>query len=216
MKIFSKISHLELGLGLSLVVVAGSWLLVNFLYFDKPSKPDAGVIAQTEELIKQGQKNQAIDLILDELEKDPDNQSLKYKLAEYYYLNANYEQFFKYIQDQQLNSSPINNYAASYYLSLGNTEKAIEYYQINIKNSPSSSNSYVNIAAVYQSLGDYNQAIATLQQGLEKNPKSVKLNLSVASLYYKIKNYQLARVSAERVLEVEKNNSQAKKILESL
>lgn len=167
-------------------------------------------------LFEEGKQKEAIKILEKMHKENPQDQVISQQLAIDYYKTKDYDKFLKFCEENKLKSDLIYNLYAGVYQSKGDTKNAEKYYKKAIEIYPGGTKSYISLAAFYQAGGELSQALETLQQGLANNANSSVLYISASSVAIKIGNLNLAREYATKALDIDKNNTQAKAILERL
>ena len=72
---------------------------------------------------------------------------------------------------------------AEKYLKAGDDIKAVEFYELAIKNNEDKEQAYIGMANVYAEACDYTKARNLLDKALDINPKSLKALLAIAAVY---------------------------------
>ena len=198
-----------------LLIVAAVLIEININRSINEESAD-NIVKQTSDLYSAGKKDESVN-ILEKYHNDHLNENaISYQLARFYFQTKKFDNFISLVQSTNLESPTISNMLAQVNLEKGEVDKAIEIYQKMMAQYPNSLKIYINLASIYQSKSDFEKALSVINQGLKGNPNSVVLILSQSSLYLKMGQKNEALKSAERVLEIEKDNIQAKSIIAGL
>ncbi|MBQ8887455.1 MAG: tetratricopeptide repeat protein [Candidatus Gastranaerophilales bacterium] len=204
--------------------------VLDFLYKNVQNAPmDANSYYEfAYELHKANKIDDAIVYYLQTIKLDNTNIDAYINLSQAYRQKKNYNDAFSIIQKAQLiqpqnelvkkqyelvaKEVATNNYnLASNSFQSGNYQQAIiEYSKIN----PPTADSLIGIAASYQSLNDNANAITYYKKAMELAPENSDIPFYIASIYVNVNEIVKAKEYAEISLSKNKNNSQAKELVE--
>ena len=109
------------------------------------------------------------------------------------------------------------------YLKKGEYPQAINEFHAALESAPDDTQVRRNLVAVYHQYGQilerqkrYREAIDQLQRGLVLEPEHINLRLSLAYVHQNTNNFDAAKIAFEKILEIDADNSQAKKELINL
>jgi tetratricopeptide (TPR) repeat protein len=91
---------------------------------------------------------------------------------------------------------------------LGDTAKAIKYYQASVSPKMKNRNIYINLANLYLKTGDTEKALSTAQKGLEVIPGDLDLLITQANIYMHNGQSQKANELLSKAAEKDPTNSQ--------
>lgn len=116
----------------------------------------------------------------------------------------------EYIEIQEFNSDRGfgRTNLGNTYASMGEIDKAIQYYRDAIKIEPYFENSYVNLAEVYRRQGKESLSYQVLQEGIKAQPKSSVLPYSTGLSLLRQKKRALASTYFKQAAEQAENNGQ--------
>lgn len=188
-------------------------------YFTTESKKvstEQEVLAQSNQLLDSGEKDQAIALLEQFLINDNDNQRIIYKLTKCYYSNGDYDKFLTFVGDNHLEDSQILNMSATIYQSRSQWDKVEECYKKALAIDPKDNKTYINFAAFYQTRGMYQQALEVVNEGLSGDNQSVSLLVTAASISIKMSQPNPAKNYLNQVMAIDPDNKQASEMLSSI
>jgi len=108
----------------------------------------------------------------------PDNIEKKFKEAENFFSNKNYERTISVYNDilkENSNFVPALNNIAQAYEYLNNLEEAEKNYKKCVSLKPNEIIFMNNLSNVYMKQNDYNQALPLLEKSFEKNQNQIKI-----------------------------------------
>jgi len=156
------------------------------------------------------QHHQAIDYLLEYINKDPYSEIAWHQLGRQYYIIENYKEALKAFDYSIL----IDEYFIGAYLEkaktleeLGNYEKAIANYLITLDLDDGTSFSYLRIGKCYEKLGNHKEALKYFNQTVKEDPLLDKGWLALTDLYIKTKNYQKALYFVNKAIQIDHKNS---------
>ncbi len=157
-----------------------------------------------------GQHNEAVDYLIDYIEKDPYSEIAWHQLGRQYYINENYNEALKAFDYSIL----IDEYFIGAYLEKAKTleelqrfEEAIENYELTINLEDGSSFAYLRIANCYEQLGNTKAALKYYNITVKEDPLLDKGWLALTNLYVKNNNYQKALYFINKALLIDDSNS---------
>mgnify|MGYP000915158879 CR=1 FL=1 len=155
------------------------------------------------------QNHEAIDYLLEYIEKDPYSEIAWHQLGRQYYIVENYVEAllaFDY-------SIIIDEYFIGAYLEKAKTleklnrfEEAIENYLITLDLDDGTSFSYLRIGKCYEQLGNIKEALKYFNQTVKEDPLLDKGWLALTDLYVKNKNYQKALFFINKAIHIDEKN----------
>lgn len=154
--------------------------------------------------------HEAIDYLLDYINKDPYSEIAWHQLGRQYYIIENYEEALKAFDYSIL----IDEYFIGAYLEkaktleeLGQYEQAIACYFITLDLDDGTAFSYLRIGKCYEKLGSKKEALKYFNQTVKEDPLLDKGWLALTDLYFKDKNYQKALYFINKAIHIDDKNS---------
>ncbi len=158
----------------------------------------------------QEQHHEAVDYLLEYINKDPYSEIAWHQLGRQYYIIENFEEALKAFDYSIL----IDEYFIGAYLEkaktleeLGKYEKAIENYLITLDLDDGTAFSYLRIGKCYKKLGNKKEALKYFNQTVKEDPLLDKGWLALTDLYIKDKNYQKALYFINKAILIDEKNS---------
>ena len=155
------------------------------------------------------QNHEAIDYLLDYIEKDPYCEIAWHQLGRQYYIVENYVEALKAFDYSIL----IDEYFIGAYLEKAKTleelnlfEDAIENYLITLDLDEGTSFSYLRIGKCYEKLGNNKEALKYFNQTVKEDPLLDKGWLALTDLYIKDENYQKALFFINKAIHIDEKN----------
>jgi len=177
-----------------------------------------------------GKLNDAIVFYNEAIRQDASYTDAYINLAQVYKQLKQYENA-KAVLTQARNVMPSNQDIQEYYASLdseishityhqatksfeaGNYQKAIEQFSAV---QPQTTESLIGLAACYQKIEDYNNAIAYYKKAFLSDPKNAEIAYYIAMLSFQQDNTIEAKTFAQKALDLNPANTQAKEIIVSI
>jgi len=156
------------------------------------------------------QHHEAIDYLLEYINKDPYSEIAWHQLGRQYYIIENYKEALKAFDYSIL----IDEYFIGAYLEkaktleeLGRFEEAIAGYLITLDLDDGTAFSYLRIGKCYEKLGNKKEALKYFNQTVKEDPLLDKGWLALTDLYIKNKNYQKALYFINKAIHIDDKNS---------
>ncbi|WP_232829242.1 tetratricopeptide repeat protein [Aureibaculum luteum] len=156
------------------------------------------------------QHKEAIDYLLNYIEKDPYSEIAWHQLGRQYFMMDNFSEALNAFDYSIL----IDEYFIGAYLEkaktleeLGRFEEAIANYQLTISLDDGTSFAYLRIANCYEQMGVTKQALKYYNITVKEDPLLDKGWLALTNLYVKNKNYQKALYFINKALLIDEDNS---------
>ncbi|WP_238988398.1 tetratricopeptide repeat protein [Aureibaculum marinum] len=156
------------------------------------------------------QHEEAIDYLVDYINKDPYSEIAWHQLGRQYFMINNFVEALKAFDYSIL----IDEYFIGAYLEKAKTleelkryEEAIANYQLTINLEDGSSFTYLRIANCYEKMGEVKKALKYYNITVKEDPLLDKGWLALTDLYIKNKNYQKALYFINKALLIDDSNS---------
>lgn len=158
----------------------------------------------------QDQHTEAINYLIDYIDKDPYSEIAWHQLGRQYFMMENFPEALKAFDFSIL----IDEYFIGAYLEKAKTleeldryEEAIANYQLTINLEDGTSFAYLRIASCYEQMGKTRQALKYYNITVKEDPLLDKGWLALTNLYIKNKNFQKALYFINKALLIDENNS---------
>jgi len=158
----------------------------------------------------QDQHKEAIDYLIDYIDKDPYSEIAWHQLGRQYFMMENFSEALLAFDYSIL----IDEYFIGAYLEKAKTleelnryEEAIANYQLTINLEDGTSFAYLRIASCYEQMGKTRQALKYYNITVKEDPLLDKGWLALTNLYIKNKNYQKALYFINKALLIDESNS---------
>lgn len=149
---------------------------------------------------KEGKAREVIDTLKQMASMDPENFSIRLKLAELYLKNGN--------RKEALEEYLI---AAEELEKKGRTEDAVILYQKLLSADPAYTRALTNLGLIYLKAGKRNEAVSHFKTAIERDPRDTRALLLLAGVYADSEDFGKARQTYEKVLEFDPSSVDAKK-----
>lgn len=149
---------------------------------------------------KEGKAREVIDTLKQMASMDPENFSIRLKLAELYLKNGN--------RKEALEEYSI---AAEELEKKGRTEDAVILYQKLLSADPACTRALTNLGLIYLKAGKRNEAVSHFKTAIERDPRDIRALLLLAGVYADSEDFGKARQTYEKVLEFDPSSVDAKK-----
>lgn len=178
-------------------------------------EPDdqAGWALLGKSYVRQEQNEEAIAALEKAVSLDPKFEQVEDRvlLMEIYYNTEHYEEALN-SATEILRQDPANKDAirisAFCYNALGQTEKALEYYQDILKDQPDDPDLNFNLGLLYEKMARYDDAVAQFDKTIQLNPEDLEAILHCAQLYLEMKGDNLKAIEYYKMgLEVDPDNA---------
>lgn len=159
-------------------------------------------------------------LLLEESQKlDPENFDYPYEIAYANYQKQDYKKAIEILE--KLENYKNKNYQlyalwGDSYDNLGNSGKAIEIYDLGIKNFPNTGNLYLEKGVIYEFQKDYNKAVEMYQKGISVEPKYPSNYYRIANLYLNSADKVPGLIYGEIFVNLERTTDRTKEMSKSL
>ena len=149
---------------------------------------------------KEGKAREVIDTLKQMASMDPDNFSIRLKLAELYMKNGN--------RKEALEEYSI---AAEELEKKGRTEDAIILYQRLLAADPTYTKAITSLGWIYLKVGKKKDAIIQFKAAIEKDPRDTRALLLLAGVYAESEEMGKARQTYEKLLDADTSSVDARK-----
>ncbi|HEV8336963.1 MAG TPA: tetratricopeptide repeat protein [Candidatus Polarisedimenticolia bacterium] len=161
-------------------------------------------------LITAGKNEEAIPILKDYLEKNPNNAPVQFALGKAYISTKQYDEAVPALT-KTLAIKPDQG-GAHFYLGIahaqmGRDEEAIKEFQAEIPISPDQDSTYSNLASIYEKQGKLDDALENYKKAAEINPKRPEIHASMAAIYEKKGNQALAEAEYKALADVDPANA---------
>lgn len=166
------------------------------------------IVKKADLLVKQGDKQNAVKIYLNEYAVNPKNNDVAVKLAHYYYDAGKFKESVTYLK-QSLSHSCSNEFQLMYGKALfytGENKEAKNALETYIKKNPNDRDALTVLSDVYLSLKDFDSAIKTLSVLNNSSISSMELKTKLGDAYFASGNSQKAGDVFETVLKSDPNN----------
>jgi Flp pilus assembly protein TadD len=150
--------------------------------------PPGHSVTEAVDLIKAGKSEQAIPILKEFLEKNPNNAPVQFTLGK---AMVNAKQFDEAIAPLQksLSIKP-DQQGAHFYLGvafaqMGRDAEALKEFEAEIPLSPTQDSAYSNAASIYEKQGNLDKAMEYYKKAAELAPQRPELHASMAAIYEK-------------------------------
>jgi tetratricopeptide (TPR) repeat protein len=167
-------------------------------------------VSEALELMKAGKNEEAIPILQDYLEKNPNNGPLQFTLGKAFVMTKRYEEAVPALM-KSLALKP-DQAGAHFYLgivhsSMGQDDEALKEFVAEIPISPNEDAAYSNAAALYEKQGKLDEALEYYKKAAEANPKRADLHASMAGIYEKKGNKTAAEAEYKALADIDPNNA---------
>lgn len=137
---------------------------------------DQTIVTLTAEavgLMDNGEPDEAIRLLEDALELDPDNYACQYEMAYAYYVKQNYAKAIKLLKPLTKHSdcnALLYQLLGNAYDMQGNSNKALKTYEAGLERFPDAGPLYLERGTVLGLQGQYGKALESYAQGIKVDP----------------------------------------------
>ena len=155
----------------------------------------------------------ASDSLQKAIKNNPDNDNLKYRLAETYQKIGKYEDaanvYTALAEDNPDDAKVYFNMMVKMYDEASMPDKAIESAKKLIELQPNSADAYYNVGYMYVKQEQYQEAIPIFKKAIELNPDMEYAYMNLAVCYSKINQYSNSIQILKQLVEKQPNNSDA-------
>jgi tetratricopeptide (TPR) repeat protein len=153
-----------------------------------PTSAPGKTVGEALEMMKAGKNEEAIPILKDYADKNPNNAPVQFTLGKALVLTKKYDEAVPPLT-KALSVNP-NLAGAHFYLGIAHTEmgrdeEAIKEFQAEIPISPEQDAAYSNLASLYEKQGKLDPALENYKKAVEINPGRAELHASLASVYEK-------------------------------
>ena len=175
----------------------------------EPAVPSKGV-TDALEMMKAGKNDEAIPILKDYVEKNPNNAPVQFTLGKAYILTKQYEEAIPPLTKAlELNASQggAHFYRGIAHSQMGRDEEAIQEFLAEIPINPDQDATYSNLASIYEKQGKLDEALEYYKKAAEINPQRPDLHASMADIYEKKGNQAMAEVEYKALADVDPANA---------
>lgn len=176
------------------------------------------LLAQADQMLKNGEEEQAVKVLVQALAIDSNHIEAQQKLAMLYLQKQMFgaaAALFKQLAD--LTQDPVHYSHLGFVLFQQNSyEDARAAYQKAVDIDPSRPQRFVSLAQVYRSLGQPQNAVIALGKAIELDNENIEFLLLLTELYAELNNLEEAELALKNVLEKTPDNVDALALLKKL
>lgn len=175
-----------------------------------PAGAPAKGVSEALELLEAGKNEEAIPILTEFLEKNPNNAPVQFTLGKACVNAKQYEQAIAPLQ-KSLQIDP--NHAGSHfflgvaYSQMGQDEGALKEFLAEIPISPGEDVAYSNAASLYEKQGKVDEAIQYYRKAIEINASRPELHASLAKLYDQKGNRAMAEAEYKTLADLDPANA---------
>ncbi len=172
--------------------------------------PPTKTISEALALMTAGKNDEAIPILKENLERNPNNAPLQFTLGKAYILTKQYDEAIAPLTKAL--SINATQKGAHFYLGIaaaqsGKDDEAIKEFQAEIPISPEQDSAYSNIASIYEKQGKLDQALDYYKKAEEVNPKRPELHANLAEIYEKKGNQAAAEAEYKALADMDPANA---------
>ena len=176
---------------------------------EAPAAP-AKSVTDALEMMKAGKNDEAIPILKDYVEKNPNNAPVQFTLGKAYILTKQYEEAIPPLTKAlELNASQggAHFYRGIAHNQMGRDDEAIREFLAEIPINPDQDATYSNLASIYEKQGKLDEALEYYKKAAEINPQRPELHASMAEIYEKKGNQAMAEVEYKALADVDPANA---------
>jgi len=147
------------------------------------------------------------------IENNPDNDNLKYRLAETYQKIEKYEMaadiYAKLAEDNPDDAQVYYNMMVKMYDEANMPDKAIESAKNLIELQPNSADAHYNVGYMYVKQDQYKEAIPIFKKAIELDPNMEYAYMNLAVCYSKTNQYSNSIETLKELVDIQPNNADA-------
>jgi tetratricopeptide (TPR) repeat protein len=171
-----------------------------------PEAPPSHTVTEAVDLIKAGKSDEAVPILKEYLEKNPENAAVQFTLGKAYINSKQFDQAIAPLQ-KTLAIKPDQPGAHFYlgiaYSQMGQDAEALKEFEAEIPISPEQDSAYSNAAAIYEKQGNLNKALEYYKKAAEIAPNRAELHASMATIYEKQGNQAAAQAEYKALAEAD-------------
>ncbi len=167
-------------------------------------------VSDALEMMKAGDNSEAIPILKDYLEKNPNNAPVQFTLGKAYILTKQYQEALPPLTKAlELNASQggAHFYRGIAHSQMGQDEEAIQEFLAEIPINPDQDATYSNLASIYEKQGKIDEALEYYKKAAEINPQRPELHASMASIYEKKGDEANAALEYKALADVDPTNA---------
>jgi Flp pilus assembly protein TadD len=177
---------------------------------ETPAAPAGHTVSEALDLMKGGKNDEAIPILKDYVEKNPNNAPVQFTLGKAYILTKQYDEAIPPLT-KALSINPSQK-GAHFYLGIahaqmGRDDDAIKEFQAEIPISPEQDAAYSNLASEYEKQGQLDLALENYKKAAEINPQRPELHASLATIYEKKGNQAMAEAEYKALADADPANA---------
>lgn len=195
------------------IVILFTAILYTNLTFSQSKEKVDDKLTEAVKLMDSGKVDESIELLKTLRASDPENIDYAYEMAFAYYLKEDYQQavdIFEASKNYKNNFYAFYSLWGSAYDMMGQPDKAIEIYDLGIKDFPNSGNLYREKGIVYEKLKDYNNAVEEYKKGIRAQPMYPSNYYNISIIYLNSNNKVPGLIYGELFLNIERNTDRAR------
>ena len=167
-------------------------------------------VTEAVDLIKAGKSEEAIPILKEYVDKNPENAPIQFTLAKAYINAKQYDAAVAPLQ-KTLQLKPDQPGAHFYlgiaYSQMGQDADALKEFEAEIPISPEQDAAYSNAASLYDKAGNTDKALEYYKKAVEIAPQRADLHASLASLYEKKGDQASAQLEYKALADVDPGNA---------
>jgi Flp pilus assembly protein TadD len=171
-----------------------------------PAAPPSHTVTEAVDLIKAGKSDQAVPILKEFLEQNPENAAVQFTLGKAY---INTKQFDLAIPPLQKavtikpDMSGAHFYLGVAYAQMGQDAEALKEFEAEIPISPDQDVAYSNAAGIYEKQGNLDKALEYYKKAAEIAPNRPELHADLAAIYEKQGNQAAAQAQYRALAEAD-------------
>jgi len=171
-----------------------------------PTSPPARSVTEAVDLIKAGKSEEAIPILREYVEKNPENAPVQFTLGKACINTKQYDQAVPALQ-KALALKPDQPGAHFYlgiaYAQMGQDSEALREFEAEIPITPDQDAAYSNAAAIHEKMGNPDKALEYYRKASEIAPSRPELHASMAGIYEKKGNQAAAQAEYRALAEAD-------------
>jgi Flp pilus assembly protein TadD len=173
---------------------------------EAPAAPPTHTVTEAVDLIKAGKSEEAVPILKEYLEKNPENAAVQFTLGKAYINSKQYEQAIPPLQKTLTLKSDqpgAHFYLGIAYSQMGQDADALKEFEAEIPISPDQDAAYSNAAAIFEKQGNLDKALEYYKKAVEIAPNRPELHASMAAIYEKQGNQAAAQAEYKALAEAD-------------
>jgi tetratricopeptide (TPR) repeat protein len=168
--------------------------------------PPSHTVTEAVDLIKAGKNTEAIPILKENLEKNPENAAVQFTLGKAYINTKQYDLAIVPLQKAlsiKADQAGAHFYLGIAYAQMGQDAEALKEFEAEIPLSPAQDAAYSNAAAIYEKQGNLAKALEYYKKAAEIAPNRAELHASMATIYEKQGNQAAAQAEYKALAEAD-------------